>query len=647
MGITKLKFTLSALLLLAGVATQARNIYVSPSGSNMNDGSKESPYRTISKAAYVAIAGDSVIIHEGTYRERVSPANGGTTPARRITYTAAPGEKVYIKGSEVVKGWKKVSGNVWKTVVDNSLFGDFNPFELNVYGDWLLSGNDCHLGQVYIDGKGLAETPKIEDVKALESNKWHAVVTDEITTIYANFDGASPVKALTEINVRPTCFYPNTNGVNYITVDGLNISQAATQWAAPTSEQIGIVGPNWSKGWIIKNCDISYSRCVGVSIGKERSTGQNLSIQYRPTAPFNKVGFTREVEAIISAINRGWCKENIGSHLIENNKIYECGQAGVVGHLGCAFSTIRGNEIYDICHTGEFGGFETAGIKLHAGIDVVVEGNVIVNTGRGMWMDWQAQGMHVLNNVLSDNDIQDFFIEVSHGPTVVANNIMLSEWSIYSDAQGIAFANNIIAGRVVVRRSTYRYTPYHVAHSTQLFGFYNNGGGDIRYYNNLFFGQGTEKNKDGKVEDNGLEGYNAFPDHVDNSGTFVEVDKSLEYRFPIYTSGNVYYKGAVPFNKEKNHKVLKAEAPKLKLERDSEGRYTLSGSLDLAQLKGAKTVAVNTDMLGQTIVSEQVFENADLTPFVLDYDYFGRPRKGATPVAGPFESAPEKYIWSK
>ncbi|MFR9593366.1 MAG: hypothetical protein SNI57_02290 [Rikenellaceae bacterium] len=103
----------------------------------------------------------------------------------------------------------------------------------------------------------------------------------------------------------------------------------------------------------------------------------------------------------------------------------------------------------------------------------------------------------------------------------------------------------------------------------------------------------------------------------------------------------------MPFNKEKNHKVLKAEAPKLKLERDSEGRYTLSGSLDLAQLKGAKTVAVNTDMLGQTIVSEQVFENADLTPFVLDYDYFGRPRKGATPVAGPFESAPEKYIWSK
>ncbi len=646
MVFTKLKLTLSTLLLLSGVATQARNIHVSPNGSNMNDGSKESPYRTISKAAYVAIAGDSVIIHEGTYRERVSPANGGTTPARRITYTSAPGETVHIKGSEIVKGWKKVSGNVWKVVVENSMFGDFNPFELNVYGDWLLSGNDCHLGQVYINGAGLVETPKIEDVKGLESNKWHAVVTDETTTIYANFDGVTPVKALTEINVRPTCFYPATNGVNYITVDGLNISQAATQWAAPTSEQIGIVGPNWSKGWIIKNCDISYSRCVGVSIGKERSTGQNLSIQYRPTVPFNKVGFTREVEAIISAINRGWCKENIGSHLIENNKIYECGQAGVVGHLGCAFSTIRGNEIYDICHTGEFGGFETAGIKLHAGIDVVIENNIVINTGRGMWIDWQAQGMHILNNVYDRNDIQDFFIEVSHGPTIVANNVMLSEWSIYADAQGIAFVNNLVAGRVQVRRSTYRYTPYHMPHSTQLCGFYNNGGGDTRYYNNIFLGQ-VAPNEKGEIVDNGLVGYNEFPDHVDNSGTFVEVNLSLEYRFPVYTAGNVYFKDAEPFNKEKDQLMIAESAPEFKLEKGDDGRYTLTPALNIAQFKGAKTVAVNTDMLGQTIVAEQVFENADLTPFILDYDFFGNPRKGDAPVAGPFESTPLKVVWGE
>lgn len=199
---TKLKLSISALLLVVGFATQARNIHVSPSGSNMNDGSKESPYRTISKAAYVALAGDSVIIHEGTYRERVSPANGGISPASRITYIAAPGEKVYLKGSEEVSGWKKVGGDIWKVAVDNEMFGNFNPFELNVYGDWLLSGHAHHLGAVYIDGRMVLENPTIEDVKALGDNEWHAVVSDATTTIYANFEGAQPNKSLTEINVR-------------------------------------------------------------------------------------------------------------------------------------------------------------------------------------------------------------------------------------------------------------------------------------------------------------------------------------------------------------------------------------------------------------------------------------------------------------
>ncbi len=642
-----LKLSLAALLLAVGASSQARNIYVSPSGSNTNDGSIDAPYRTISRAAYFAIAGDSVIISEGVYRERVSPANGGINTSSRITYIAAPGEKVEIKGSEVVTEWKKASGNIWKVVVPNTLFGDFNPFELNVYGDWLLSGHDHHLGALYVDGVAFRETPTIDDVKGLESSKWHAVVDDNNTTIYANFDGANPTKSLTEINVRPTCFYPNTNGVDYITVDGLHISQAATQWAPPTGEQIGIIGPNWSKGWIIKNCDISHSKCVGVSIGKERSTGQNMSIQYRPTAKFNKVGFSREVESIISAINRGWCQENIGSHLIENNKIYECGQAGIVGHLGCAFSTILNNEIYNINYLDDFGGFETAGIKLHAGIDVIIDGNIIVNCRRAIWVDWQAQGMHVMNNTFDKSIEEDFFIEVSHGPTLVYNNIMLSEVGIYADAQGILFANNLIYGKVNVRRSTYRYTPYHMPHSTQLRGFYNNGGGDVRFYNNLFMGQGKVADKEGNVKNNGLEGYNEFPADVDNSGTFVEVEKSLNYRFPVYTYGNVYYKGATPFNKEVEPNILSTEAPEVELMKDEDGNYYLSSTVDVNALKGLKSIEINTEMLGQTFVSDQIFENRDLTPFIFDSDYYGLPRNKENPVPGPFEAQPDKFVWKK
>ncbi|MFI3265344.1 MAG: right-handed parallel beta-helix repeat-containing protein [Rikenellaceae bacterium] len=638
---TKLLFT--ALLTITLFSMQARNIHVSPSGSDMNNGSKEAPFKTISQAAYVALGGDSVIIHAGTYRERVSPANAGINRALPITYVAAPGEEVFLKGSDAITGWKKVSGNVWSVVIPNTYFGDFNPYKITLVGDWLHNGKNRHLGEVYIDGKALNEDPKMEDAKNLEANRWHSTVDDENTTIYANFDGAAPSKSLIEINVRSTCFFPKTNGVDYITVDGLNISQAATQWAPPTGEQVGIVGPNWSKGWIIKNCDISYSKCVGVSIGKERSSGQNLTTLYGKQSKFNKSGFSREIEAIISAINRGWSRETVGSHLIENNTIYECGQAGIVGHLGCIFSVIRNNEIRDINYTEDITGFETGGIKLHAAIDVIIEGNIIVNTRRGIWLDWQAQGVHVRNNVFDKSISEDFFIEVSHGPSLIYNNIMLSEIGIFADGQGLLFANNLIRGKVNVRASQYRYTPYHMPHSTALRGFFNNSGGDARYFNNIFLA--LQREEDGSIKNNGLVGYEGYPAEVDTAKKGVSTEGTLHFKFPVYTFGNVYYKGGEPFEAEEGQNMLDIAAEDVQLIKNEDGSYSLSSTLNLAQFKDAKSIGVNTQMLGQTFISEQIFENVDFTPFVLDVDFYGRERNADNPVPGPFEIEQLNYIW--
>ena len=34
---------------------------------------------------------------------------------------------------------------------------------------------------------------------------------------------------------------------------GFTLEHAATNWAPPTAEQIGLIGTHWSKGWIIEN----------------------------------------------------------------------------------------------------------------------------------------------------------------------------------------------------------------------------------------------------------------------------------------------------------------------------------------------------------------------------------------------------------
>lgn len=637
----------SLILFVAASSTiMGRSIYVAPQGSDQNDGSQGAPYRTISKAASEAIAADSVIIESGTYRERVSPANGGINPTRRIIYMAAPGAEVYLKGSEVVGNWVKEgdSNGIWKSVVDNSIFGDFNPFDIKLAGDWLQRGMQLHLGEVYLNEVALSEVSNFNELKKRDRS-WVAKVADKITTIYANFDCDDPNKELVEINVRPTCFFPKTTGVSHITVRGLNISQAATQWSPPTAEQIGIIGPNWSKDWVIEECEISNSKCVGICMGKDRSSGQNMWTLYRRKWGFMKDGFTREIEAIFKAYDLGWSKENIGSHMIQNNIIHDCGQAGIVGHMGCAFSTIRHNEIYNINCNKDIFGAETAGIKLHAGIDAIIEDNIIINSSRGIWLDWQAQGTIVRGNTFADSHEMDLFIEVSHGPTLVYNNILLSKVNLWMNAQGILIANNLLAGNQFLGKSQDRYTPYHVAHSTKIRGLFNNTGGDLRLYNNLLLGNGGEH----RNAKNGFCAFNELPIYADSMSNHLPYTKFyLEFRFPVWSGGNVFYNGAKPYDKEVDYSEFEECKPQLKLEKRVDGYY-LNGNLAFDKLKEAreKCYSINTDMLGQTFISELFFTYPDGSNFVLNVDLYGDPRDVDKPLAGPFENDSKRPIWRR
>ena len=147
--------------------------HVSIHGNDTALGTKEVPFRTINRAASVAIAGDTVCVHEGTYREWVQPQNGGREDAR-IIYEAAEGERVVIKGSEIVTDWERVEGTVYKKTLPNAMFGDWNPYVEQVNGDWIVSptakknGYYVHLGDVYINGCSMFEANSMEDLYTAE-----------------------------------------------------------------------------------------------------------------------------------------------------------------------------------------------------------------------------------------------------------------------------------------------------------------------------------------------------------------------------------------------------------------------------------------------------------------------------------------------
>ncbi len=368
--------------------------------------------------------GDTVLIHDGIYRERVDPPRGGASDTERITFTAAPGARPEIRGSEIVKGWEHVSGPVWKVTLPASFFGGFNPFADEIRGDWFEGrGRKHHTGAVYLNGAWLIEAaarddlflpegtrpewivpndqyllnvlwwrpegeshpvvtvdrvidrlgthnapsvegpeclgfikhghwaaygeadfgascealeirvasatrggvieirksapdgPKIGELTVeftggwqkwrtlrapiealsgaqrlcfvfrslpgesgpLNAPLWFAEVTGESTTIWAQFPGVDPNAETVEVNVRRAVFYPSRTGINYITVRGLTMRHAAPNWAPPTAEQVGLIGTNWSKGWIIEDNVISHSVCSGISLGKHGDEFDNTS----------------------------------------------------------------------------------------------------------------------------------------------------------------------------------------------------------------------------------------------------------------------------------------------------------------------------------------------------------------------------------
>ena len=620
----RLKFKLCASLILITSVVLAKEYHVSIKGNNRNDGSVSKPFRTINFAAQSAFPGDVVTVHEGTYREWINPARGGSGDVKRIVYQAASGEKVEIKGSEIVKNWKNEKDGVWKVIIPNSFFKDYNPYKDSVFGDWFTRyGRVHHTGEVFLNGKSLYEKEKIEKVfdpvpnTALRDSEgstytWYCESDDSNTTIWANFHEFDPNKELVEVSVRSTCFYPEKPGINYLTIRGFHFSQAATQWAAPTAEQIGMIATHWNKGWIIENNVISDAKCSGITLGKERSTGHNVWSENRSID-----GALHYIEVIFRTLRNGWSKENIGSHIVKNNEIFNCEQTGICGSMGAAFSVIENNHIYNIWTKRQFSGAEIGGIKFHAAIDTKIEKNRIHNAFRGIWLDWMDQGARVSGNVLYDNISEDLFLEVSHGPVLVDNNLLLSPVGIRTQSQGSAIVHNLIAGQICMWPEPNRFTPYHLPHSTEVAGLSTIFSGDDRYYNNVFLGNGKELNKKDTRYNYGLVGYNVA-------------------KLPVWINGNIYYDKAVSYINENNFYENPDFKPDFKIDETGNQVY-LDITLD-GKNPDLKTQIVTTSILGKAKMPNEAFENPDGSPIKIDKDYFGKRRSDLNPSAGPFEN---------
>ncbi|MCR5135571.1 MAG: right-handed parallel beta-helix repeat-containing protein, partial [Oscillospiraceae bacterium] len=505
--------------------------------------------------------------------------------------------------------------------------------------------------------------------------KWYTEQDGYETVFYANFHDLDPNTQKVEILVRRNCFMPEEDGINYITVSGFDINKGATTWAPPAAYQDGLIGPHWSKGWIIEECAVWGSRCCGISLGKYRDPENDMYFYTRHV----KSPTQMERDAVCRGQYHGWTKEAVGSHIIRRCHIHHCEQTGIVGRMGAVFSVIEDCHIHHICNSQQLGGAETAGIKLHAAIDVIIRRNHIHHCIMGIWLDWEAQGARVSQNLLHDNQrpegletakgamfSNDVFVEVGHGPTLIDNNVMLSRSSVIMPSEGLAVVHNLICGAfglinsgvdsIVNGQREPRYTPYHIRHRTEVAGFMTILHGDDRVYNNIIVQKYhvTDPSIGPESADHQIAGtapFDIFPSYDEWIANFMmdrepDMNALAPYHFghlPVWIGGNACFNGATVSRHEKTGFVGDAGEVSVEL-LEMDGKLTLKTNI-YDYLKDFRVGIVSTETLGTAFEPEERFENPDESDIVFDRDYHGDHRSLST-LPGPFaEGKSDIDLW--
>lgn len=564
--------------------------HVSKTGHDTGAGNAKDPFLTIQYAADKTQPGDKVIIHEGVYREQVLLAKGGGSEDSRIVFMAAPGEIVTVKGSEQVTSWKKETGNVWRTDLSGTLKDGAGPFDLRVNGD-----SSSHLGEVYVDGVAYEEQTTQNAVNK-RPQSWFADKRNNGISILVNFGSNSPARKLVELNKRAFAFQPSKAGVNYITIDRINISQVASGRASMDGEQPAAISTGGGTHWVIQNSVITDIKCVAISLSQPG--GRDLS---RDNANRPAFGEFEDINAV-------------GKHIIRNNLIRRCGQAGIFGMLHGTRSEIYDNQIEDIKGIDGIANADIGAVQLAVAVDVIVRGNLIRNitNGNGIRLGPLYQGARITQNIITDIKGNALYFLRSHGLALIDNNVVVGpgvatgKGVSLRSAEANVFAHNLFIDCVVSSEplparnayGTINYRPHSLVTkqtipATTL---------DNKWFRNIFIRGGLDSIR----YDHGEADHNIYLAGAQKTSWGDQHSKTM--------AGNNGFRLVC------TDRIAKID-------------------FDLSKLPALQAPLIDTGFIGRFALSQSI-ESPDGAPIRLSSDFFGNSLIDHPGVAGPFARYP-------
>lgn len=184
--------------------------------ADTNAGTAESPFLTVSAALKKLQVGDRVTIHAGVYRETLEFKAAGKDWTEATVVAAAPGEDVVVKGSDVVTGWEKHEGAIWK-----------KPWEVNSQlvfcdGESLQQIAGEMVPYLVQDGRWAGRVG--ESIKDLTAGSFYVDTRAKLLYVWLK-DGGDPNAHVMEVAVRP--FLLRFEG-SHVIIKGLKLTHSST-----------------------------------------------------------------------------------------------------------------------------------------------------------------------------------------------------------------------------------------------------------------------------------------------------------------------------------------------------------------------------------------------------------------------------------
>jgi hypothetical protein len=138
-------------------AAAARTFHVAPDGDDTRAGlARDSAWRTINHAASQAVAGDTVLVHSGTYDETITVRGTGSADAP-LTFRNAPGAVVWLTGSDRLRSTAFLIKEKSHVVLDGFRFRDFLSAESSHKAVVVIIGGSHNTVQrCFYDGRVLS-----------------------------------------------------------------------------------------------------------------------------------------------------------------------------------------------------------------------------------------------------------------------------------------------------------------------------------------------------------------------------------------------------------------------------------------------------------------------------------------------------------